>query len=158
MIDRQKLPYRKSTLGVISDKEWYFLVVNKIVYKDDQWAFPGGGVDEGETALEAVKRELVEELLGGEFEVIAESMYPFKYEWPDDVVEEIYKKRGLTFRGTELVQFWVKFKGERNNVKPGDGLRGVKWVKREELKSHLVFPNQWENAERVIEEFCKLER
>lgn len=153
MIEREKLPYRKSTIGIITDNDGYFLVVNKKVYKDGQWSFPGGGADEGETAIEAVKREFVEELLGGEFEVIAESKIPYKYEWPDEVIEQTYARKGTMFRGTELVQFWVKYEGDRDAIRPGDGIRAIKWIKREDLKNHLIFPNQWENAEKVIEEF-----
>ena len=119
------------------------------------WSFPGGGVDEGETAKEAVKRELIEELESDKFEILGKSKHAYKYEWPDDVVEATYKKNGKYFRGTQLPQFWVKFTGKTNEVKAGDGIRFVKWVTREELKNHLLFPNQLENAEKVILEFTK---
>ncbi len=45
--------------------------------------------------------------------------------------------------------------GEVNEVKAGDGIRTIKWVTREELKDHLLFPNQLDNAEKVIQEFLK---
>ena len=58
---------------------------------------------------------------------------------------------------TEPVQFWVKYSGDRSKIRLGDGLRAVKWIRRGELKNHLVFPNQWENAEKVIEEFREIQ-
>ncbi len=153
MFVRDDLPYRQSTLAFVTNREGKFLVVNKLAYQEGQWAFPGGGVDEGETPRIAVERELEEELLSDKFEVVAQSKHSGQYEWPDDVVEDIGRKKGQYFRGTRLTQFWVKFGGDDDDIKPGDGIRQVKWVTREELKTHLVFPNQWENAEKVIGEF-----
>lgn len=147
------MPYRQSTLGIVTGSDGKFLIVNKMVYQDNQWSFPGGGVDEGETPEQALKRELVEELMSDKFEVVGQSQNPYVYEWPDQVIETAYKKNGKYFRGTQLTQYWVKFMGEQDEVKAGDGVRTVKWVTREELKTHLVFPNQWENAEKVIKEF-----
>lgn len=124
-----------------------------MAYQEGQWAFPGGGVDGDETPQQALKRELVEELKSDKFEIVGRSQYPGVYEWPDQVIETTYQKNGKYFRGTHLTQFWVKFAGELDEARAGDGIKAVKWVTREELKSHLIFPNQWENAEKVIQEF-----
>lgn len=136
MINRDKLPYRQSTLAVVSNNQGKFLVVNK-------------------TAEEAVKRELIEELESDRFEIVGKSQYEYQYEWPDDVIEKTFKEKGKYFRGTELTQFWVKFTGNENEVKAGDGIRSVKWITREGLKNHLLFPNQLENTEKMIQEFTK---
>lgn len=154
-MNRESLPYRISTIGIINNDEGLFLLVCKTRYQDNQWSFPGGGVDGDETPEEALKRELQEELITDKFEIVAKSNFSYKYEWPDEVVEKTFKENGKYFRGTELTQFWVKFTGTREEVKPGDGIKAVKWVTREELKTHLIFPNQWENAEKIILEFSK---
>jgi len=121
MFKRDELPYRKSTLAIITDQSGKFLVVNKQAYEPDKyWSFPGGGVDEGETEEEAVRRELIEELKSDKFEILGRSRDTYQYEWPDDVIEATYKKYGKYYRGTQLPQFWVKFTGREDEVKAGD--------------------------------------
>lgn len=154
MINRDKLPYRKSTLALVVNVNDKFLLVNKQVYAPDKWwSFPGGGVDEGETEEEAVMRELVEELESNKFEIVGKSKHAYKYEWPDEVIEKTFKEKGKYFRGTELTQFWIRFTGNEDEVKAGNGIRTIKWVTRDGLEDHLSFPDQLENAEKVIREF-----
>lgn len=152
----EDLPYRQSTLAIVTNRDDKFLVVNKEAYEPDKWwSFPGGGVDEDETPEEAVMRELVEELESNKFEVIGRSKHEYQYEWPKEVIEKTFKEKGKYFRGTQLTQFWIRFTGDETEVKPGDGIRTVKWVPRDELKDYLLFPNQLDNAEKVIQEFTK---
>lgn len=156
MIDKNNFPYRESTLGVVINEEGKFLVVNKLSYQaGTQWSFPGGGVDEEETPEKALIRELEEELSSNKFEIVSRSKSPYHYEWSDKVIEKTFLKKGKYFKGQQLTQFFVKFTGSPDDIKNGDGIREIKWVSREELKSHLVFPKQWENAEKVIREFEK---
>lgn len=150
---RDEMPYRQSTLGIVVSGSGKFLVVNKTVYQDNQWSFPGGGIDEGESPEQALKRELVEELNSNKFEVIGQSQNPYVYEWPDPVIEATHQKKGKYFRGTHLTQFWVKFTGSPDEVRAGDGIKTIKWITQDELKTHLVFPNQLENTKKVIQEF-----
>lgn len=92
-------------------------------------------------------------MISDKFDIIGQSKNSYKYEWPDEVIENTFKDKGKYFRGTELTQFWVKFTGIKDEVIPGDGIKYVKWVSKYELAAHLVFPNQWKNAEKVIKEF-----
>jgi len=124
-----------------------------MVYAAGQWSFPGGGIDEGESSEEAIVRELSEELNSDKFKIVGKSQHQYKYEWPDRVVEEIYQKKGLYQRGTQLDQFWISFLGNEDEVTAGDGIREIKWVKKEKLEKYLKFLNQLENAEKVILEF-----
>ena len=155
MFIRENLPYRQNSLGYVVNDEGKFLLVNKESYEDNQWSFPGGGIDEGETAEQALLRELKEELMTNNFKIIRKSQNVYQYEWPDEVIETSAKKKGKYFRGQQLIQFLVRFTGNNAEVKPGDGIRMFKWVSRNDLPSHLVFPNQLENAEGVLNELLK---
>lgn len=154
IIKRDHYPYRQSTLAIITNDAGKFLIVNKLAYElDKYWSFPGGGVDEDETPEEAIKRELIEELESDKFEIVGKSKHEYQYEWPNNVIEEVFNKKGKYFRGTQLTQFWVRFTGKEDGVKAGDGIRVIKWVTREDLKNHLLFPNQLDQTEKMIQEF-----
>ena len=55
-------PYRKGVNAVVVDSNNNFLIVQKQAYGDNQWDFPGGGLDDDETLEIGILRELKEEL------------------------------------------------------------------------------------------------
>ena len=151
-INRNKLPYRQGVIGIIIDDDKNFLLVQMIIYGKDAWRFPGGGLEEGETLENSILRELKEELGINDFEIIKKAKFINQYEWPDHVIETGFKK-GVKYRGQEQTSFLIKFKGKKENIKiQPEEIRKVKWVKHEELKTHFIFPNQWEKAEKVLRE------
>ena len=77
MIDTKDMDYRQSTLAYITDDAGEFLLVQKEIYKDNEWTFAGGGVDEGETPSQAVTRELEEELGSKKFRIVGQSKQIF---------------------------------------------------------------------------------
>ncbi|HEX7011971.1 MAG TPA: 8-oxo-dGTP diphosphatase MutT [Steroidobacteraceae bacterium] len=81
-----------------------------------QWEFPGGKLDEGETALEALKRELLEEL-GIEVQG-GQALIAYEHSYPDRRV---------------LLDLWLvtSYRGE---PQPLDAA-ALKWVALEELDS-----------------------
>jgi putative (di)nucleoside polyphosphate hydrolase len=146
-------PYRKGVNAVVVDKDNKFLIVQKNAYEDNQWDFPGGGLDEGEDPETGILRELQEELGSGSFEIIKQSPINIKYEWPQETIERGYKKHGKWWRGQEKFQFIVRFTGNVVDMLiQEEELRRTKWVKYSDLKEHLVFEGQWKNAKSVIEE------
>ena len=54
--------YRKGVSALILNKNNEFLLVNLQSFKEEYFAVPGGGIDEGETFEDAVYREIQEEL------------------------------------------------------------------------------------------------
>jgi len=155
-IDIEKLNYRNGVNGIVVDKDNNFLLVQKLSYGDNQWDFPGGGLEEGEDGKGALLRELQEELGTNKFEIIKKSKYVNKFEWPLEVIKRTFAKKGKTYRGQQKVQFLVKFIGSKDEIKKQDEeLKQIKWVKYKDLKKHLIFENQWQNAERVIKELIE---
>ena len=53
--------YRLNVAGILRNSKGKVLVGERLG-KDGAWQFPQGGVDDGETALEALYRELEEEV------------------------------------------------------------------------------------------------
>jgi putative (di)nucleoside polyphosphate hydrolase len=152
--DKVNIPYRSGVIGLILNKENQVLIAQMNAYKENEWRFPGGGIDEGEEPKEALLRELREELGSEEFEVIKESRYKAKFDWPDESIRKRYEKRGELYRGQEQRQFLVKFIGDISNLKPDPNeLRQVKWVSLKDLPDYFIFPGQWELTKKVIEEF-----
>jgi len=148
-----KYPYRKGANAfVVLGNE--FLIVQKSNYGDNQWDVPGGGIDEGESVEEGMIRELTEELGTDKFEVLGQSDIVNRYDWPDEVIQQSFRKKGKWYGGQDKYQFLVKFTGNKEDIKfQKDEIKKIKWITEEELKDHLVFEGQWENAKKVLNNF-----
>lgn len=155
-MNRNKLGYRQSVVGLVIDSDKNILLVQKKNYKDTEWDFPGGGVhtNKGEQTEDALFRELKEELGTQAFRIIQKSNVIDQYEWPDEVVIRKLNEKGRTYRGQQRTQYLVEFIGNKKDIIfPPDEIKAVKWVLFEDLEQYLIFPNQWEKAKTLIEEF-----
>lgn len=151
--DRGKLPYRQAVIGVIVDSLNNFLLIQSVYYNEGEWRFAGGEVKEGEDLGTALMRGVEEELGTRNFEIVAKSTFKKQYEWPENVIKRHYQKSNLMFRGQVQSQYLLRFKGKPSEIIPNpDEIREVKWVSLEELPEHFIFPKQWEEAKKVIEE------
>jgi putative (di)nucleoside polyphosphate hydrolase len=70
------------------------------------WQFPQGGIDDGETPVEALLRELQEEIGCNSVDVIAEYPHWIKYDFPNGVVA----RKMYPFDGQTQKYFLVKLK------------------------------------------------
>lgn len=147
------LTYRKGVIGIVVDIKNNFLIIQSVNYKENEWRFPGGGIEENETPEKAMIRELQEELGTDKFKIIKISKFKNKYDWSLKTIEWRFKEKGKTYKGQEQIQFLVQFYGDRKDIKINKKeLRNLKWVKYNDLKHHLIFPDQWKQDEKTIKE------
>lgn len=147
------LPYRQGVVGIVRNRKGMYLVVQMRSYQDNEWRWPGGGIDEGEEPETALLRELREELDSNAFEIVKQSTHKTQYDFPDNVIVESYKKRGLLYRGQQQTQYLVSFTGTETDLHPDENeLKRIAWVPREQLRECFIFEGQWELAEKTIEE------
>jgi putative (di)nucleoside polyphosphate hydrolase len=100
------------------------------------WQFPQGGLDVGETPLEAVKREISEEtgIKESNLQLVTEESPLLAYELPE---EARTKKIG---RGQVQYWFLFQFTGSDEAITLGDKkeFRAWKWMPMDELTSIVV--------------------
>jgi len=145
-------PYRFGVNAIIIDRDNNFLLVQKNGYKDNEWNFLGGGREEGETLEQNLFREINEEIgsVKSDFEIVGVSSCKIEYDYPADTVMKIH---GGKYRGQSYEQVVLRFLGNKDKlVFSSEEFRTHKWVKAEELVDHLIFPNQYHNHQKAINE------
>ena len=79
----------------------------------DKWQMPQGGIDNNETPLDAMKRELAEETSITRIKILKEIENWLEYELPQNLLGKIWKGK---FRGQRQKWFIVKFLGSENEI------------------------------------------
>lgn len=103
----ERLPYRPCVGVVLSNAEGHVFIGQRADMDTPAWQMPQGGIDDGETPLEAAYRELQEEtgVAPEHVQLIAETADWHAYDLPLEVVPKRWKGR---FRGQ--TQKWVHFR------------------------------------------------
>ena len=102
------LPYRDGVGIMLLNQSNHVFVAKRIDMRSEAWQMPQGGIDPGETPLEAATRELMEEIGTSKGDIIQESQDWLYYDLPDELVPIIWKGR---FRGQKQKWFAMRFTG-----------------------------------------------
>ena len=91
--------YRPNVAAVILSSSYPFkceILFAKRVDMDDIWQFPQGGIDEGESPKQALKRELKEEIGTDKFDFLEEYPEWLSYDFPANASKRFYPFDGQT--------------------------------------------------------------
>jgi putative (di)nucleoside polyphosphate hydrolase len=150
-------------IAVFNDEGLVFIGRRPLGPPDDEpgrgWQMPQGGIDPGETPLEAARRELYEETNIRSVSLLGESERWLPYDLPQQFVGVVWKGR---YRGQR--QKWLAFRfegadGEIDVERPGGGahkpeFEAWRWERLDRLAG-LIVPFKRAVYEEVTVEFSR---
>ena len=110
---KDKLPMRQGVGIIVLNKQNQVFVGKRKDNPVDKWQMPQGGIDQNETPLNAMKRELAEETSIKNIKILKEIENWLEYELPPNLLGKIWKGK---FRGQKQKWFIVKFLGQDSEV------------------------------------------
>ena len=112
-MDKMKLPMRIGVGIIVLNNQNQVFVGKRKDNPGDNWQMPQGGVDKGESYINAMKRELLEETSIKNIKILKEVDRIYEYELPDNLVGIIWKGK---FRGQKQKWFITKFLGNDSEI------------------------------------------
>ncbi|GAO98748.1 RNA pyrophosphohydrolase [Caedimonas varicaedens] len=148
----QHLPYRQGVGMMVLNTHQQVFVARRIDLPSGSWQMPQGGIDKGETPLEAALRELAEEIGTNNVRMIAESREWYHYDLPDRLIARLWKGR---YRGQQQKWFAMEFLGNETEINLNTAhpeFSEWRWVSLSELPT-LAVSFKRKTYEQIIEEF-----
>lgn len=151
------LPYRQGAIGFVINAEGKFFIAKRQQSKSyyfhdiDHWQPPQGGMDPGETAEQAVLREVKEEIGLENVKIIVSCHESHQYDWSIDFMRK--KGRGYHFRGQNKQIFLLRHEGDNSDVKlDNKEFSEYKWVNINEF-TRLLHPFRQRSWEILRQEY-----
>lgn len=136
-VESDGLRLRQKVRAVIADSKGNVLLIRPHGYPEDAWALAGGGVENGETPVDAMRRELAEEL-GIICEEVDELPVQNRF-----VYSESYKeKRGLDHDGQQAVMFFLRVPQGCELKLQAEELAAARWFKPEDAAAAFPVAHQ----------------
>jgi len=144
----KKVLYRRNVALILARAGGEILVCQRTDFRNS-WQFPQGGAKKGESNLEALQREVREEisLLPESYRVVLQRG-PYRYLYRNGI-----KKEG--FDGQEQIYFLAKILGGRARDIRVDRreFRAFRWVLPEAFRLDWVFPPKQTVYEAIFQDF-----
>ena len=109
----KNLPFRSGVGIILLNKNNKIFVAKRIDNPKNFWQMPQGGVDKGESLLEAAYRELKEETNITKVKLIKEIEGTLTYELPSHLLGKIWKGK---YKGQKQKWFLMKFLGSDSDI------------------------------------------
>ncbi len=110
---QNELPLRLGVGIIVLNKENKVFVGKRKDNPINKWQMPQGGVDRGESLVNAMKRELKEETSIRSIEILKELEGWTEYELPDYLLGKIWRGK---YRGQKQKWFIVRFLGKDKEI------------------------------------------
>lgn len=127
--------YRQGAGIVLLNAESKVLLCQRLDFTD-QWQFPQGGIEDGETPKDAAKRELFEETSVRSARFVAQAPVSMRYEFPEDIKDK------FVFAGQDIHWFLFYFTGDDTEINLNTDtpeFRSYKWVDIDDSLEKIVF-------------------
>jgi putative (di)nucleoside polyphosphate hydrolase len=147
--------YRPGVGIMLLDAERRVFVGRRVDMAGENWQMPQGGIDRGESPLEAALRELKEEIGTDKAEFLAESAGWLRYEVPHGVARRVWQGR---YRGQMQKWFAMRFTGTDGDIDVATAhpeFNAWRWVAAAELPT-LIVPFKRQLYHDILAEFSKL--
>ena len=128
------LKLRQKVRAVIVNPAGEFLLVRPHGYREGEWTLAGGGVEQGETVHEAMRREIAEEL-GVTLEDAPERL-PVVNRFIYNV--DYKAKRGLDHDGQQATMFVVRLPQNATLTLQAEEVAEARWFSQDDAE--LAFP------------------
>jgi len=151
----EDLPYRPCVGVMLINEEGLVFVGRRIDQTVEGWQMPQGGIDLGESPVEAARRELKEEIGTNKAELLREMDGWLDYDLPPHLIGVALKGR---YRGQRQKWLAMRFTGQDSDIdiateEPEFG--EWKWLAMEALP-RLIVPFKRDTYTKVIENFRDL--
>ena len=132
------LPLRTGVGAIVLNKNNKVFVGKRRDNPGKNWQMPQGGVDKGESCIDAMKRELLEETGIKNIEILKEIDRWIEYELPDYLLGKIWKGK---YRGQKQKWLIVRFIGKDEEINLQTSHPEFiewKWIEAENLPNVIV--------------------
>lgn len=147
IIDGLKL--KRKVRAIITNQSGYFLLIRPHGYDEDSWTFIGGGVEEGESEITALHRELKEE---ANIDVISHVCQSNVVNW-FAFSKDFKEKKGFDYDGQHASYFHVVVPDETNVQIQKEEVSDFCWCNEHDVLERIKVPVHADIFKKIAQEF-----